>query len=94
MWLSALPASAEPQPAPSASDAEIVIEGRSTGDRYRIPEKLRPLTPADTPRAPALSDPRLACSNVGPYGCGTEVLPILTVRGDGSTQIGATPDGR
>lgn len=92
MWLAAIPAAAAP--VQREGEAEIIVEGRRTGDRYRIPEKLRPLPPTDTARAPAASDPRLACQGVGAYGCGTEVLPIVTVRGDGSVQVGATPDGR
>lgn len=90
--------SASPQPAaPSVknpADVEIIVEGRRTSDRYRLPADLRPIAPVDALNPPAAADPRLACHGVGAYGCGTQVLPIVTVRGDGSTQIGATPNDR
>lgn len=84
-------AGAEPPLAPDASGAEIIVEGRRTTDRYRLPEVLRPLASSDRYQPPAAADPRIACHNVGAFGCGTEVLPILTVRGDGSIQIGSDP---
>ena len=84
---------AQPQPAPpTAGDPEIIIEGRRAGERYRLPTDMRG-PPPEASRAPAAADARLACAGVGAYGCGTEVLPIVTVRGDGSVQIGA-PEGR
>ena len=76
---------------PQVEPGEIVIEGRALGERYRLPTDMRG-PPPETRRAPAAADPRLACNGIGAYGCGTEVLPIVTVRGDGSVQIGATPE--
>jgi dienelactone hydrolase len=94
MALAAPLVSAEPQPPPVANGAEIIVEGRGTPDRYRLPVETRTASPADAVRAPAAADPRMACHSVGAYGCGTDVLPILTFRSDGSTHIGATPEGR
>jgi hypothetical protein len=74
------------------SEREIVIEGRrSPSEKYRIPPALRTLPPERDHRADAF-DPRLGCRMVGPRGCGTPVLPIFTVTGDGKVRIGAAKE--
>ena len=90
LGLAAVVTGAEPLPAPAASGAEIIVEGRRTTDRYRIPIETRTSSPADAAPPPAAADPRIACHGVGAYGCGTDVLPLVTFRSDGSTQIGVT----
>ena len=92
-WIAAEGALAAQSVAPAPNE-EIIVEGRRTSERYRLPTELRPIATADLLKPPAAADPRLACHGVGAYGCGTEVLPIVTVRGDGSTQIGAEPEER
>jgi hypothetical protein len=74
------------------SEQEIVIEGRrSPSEKYRIPPALRTLPPERDHRADAF-DRRLACRMVGRRGCGTPLLPIFTVTGDGKVRIGAAKE--
>ena len=79
---------AAPQNASSIAHPEIVVEGRRKSERYRIPPELRTI-PREIERRTQAADPRLACRMVGPRGCGTPVMPIFTVTGDGKVRIGA-----
>ncbi|GAA4714130.1 hypothetical protein H9L13_04440 [Sphingomonas lutea] len=95
LWLVALsptPLAAQAAPQPPDPD-EIIVEGRRANERYRLPQDMRMALP-EASSAPRAFDPRLACQNVGPYSCGTDLVPIVTVRSDGSTQIGTGPDER
>ena len=81
-----------PTPQPEVStEAEIIVRGERLGDRYRIPVELR-TRPVETDRRVGAIDPKLACSNVGPFGCGTDTLPILTLRSGGDVTVGATKE--
>lgn len=90
LWINligmAAQAAAVPAPPDPPEQREIIVEGRRHQDRYRLPPELRTL-PAERDGRMAGSDPSLACHNVGPLGCGTKLMPILTVRG-GQTIIG------
>ncbi len=82
-------APAPPPPSDCSQAAgQIVVCGRRGSDKYRIAPQFRPQEerPADARRAAI--DPRLECRNVGPRGCGTELVPIITVAGDGSVRVG------
>lgn len=80
--------SAEPtRKSMSSAESPIVVEGRRSNERYRIPQELRTLPPEYDRHARA-SDPRLACRAVGPMGCGITPNRLLTVSGDGKVQFG------
>lgn len=78
------------EPANAKTPADIVVYGRRTDDRYRIPEELRNSPSAAPDRRASGIDPRLACQAVGPMGCGIKPLPIITVGSDGKVRIGAS----
>ena len=81
------------QSAPAQSiPPDIVIEGRRERERYRLPQ-AESRAPAARDGATAATDPRLACHNVGPLGCGTATVPIVTVGGDGVV-LGTPDEGR
>ena len=82
------PTESVPQNAGSIAHPEIVVEGRRKSERYRIPPELRTM-PREIERRTQAADPRLACRMVGPRGCGTPVMPIVTVTGDGKVRSGA-----
>jgi hypothetical protein len=70
---------------------EIIVRGQRS-ERYRIPPELRTL-PAERPeRWRKALNRDLGCQRVGPRGCGTPVLPIFTVTGDGKVRIGQKKD--
>ena len=92
----AQPASVEPpteQPDPAAAEErpsgdEIIVRGRRTTERYRIPPELRSQPTRSDHRVRAF-DPQMACHGVGPVGCGMKPLHIITVGADGEVRVGA-----
>ena len=67
---------------------EIVVTGRRNVDKYRLPPEFRNVKSETVHRRTGF-DPRLACREVGPRGCGIDPLPILKVSSDGAMQWGA-----
>jgi hypothetical protein len=67
---------------------EIVVHGRRS-DQHRIPLELRVLPPERSERWRKATNRDLSCQHVGPRGCGTPVMPIVTIGADGKVRIGA-----
>ena len=74
------------------TDVDPIIVRGNPSERYRIPEELRRMQPEKSERWRKQVDRDLGCQHVGPRSCGTPVMPIFTIKGDGSTQIGSKPD--
>ena len=72
---------------------EIVVHGRRS-DEYRIPEELRTLPAERSERWRKQVGGDLSCQHVGPRGCGTPLMPIFTVGGDGKVRIGQKDGGK
>ena len=60
---------------------EIVVCGRRNPDRYRIPPEQRQDGPTVSEERGSLLNPR--CAAPGPGGCGTKLIPLLTLTADG-----------
>jgi hypothetical protein len=75
------------------ADPEAIVVHGKRSEQYRIPEELRTLRPEKSERWRKLTNRDLSCQQVGPRGCGTPVLPIFTVGGDGKVRIGQKSDG-
>ena len=86
--------SAEPlkTPVTGAATDEIVIRGQRSSERYRIPPELRRLPTEKSERWRKEANRNFFCQRVGPRGCGTPVVPIFTVTGDGKVRIGEKKD--
>lgn len=86
-------ASAQPLSTPVAkSDQDEIIVRGQRSERYRIPPELRNLAPERSERWRKEANRDNFCRGVGPRGCGTPVVPIFTVTGDGKVRIGAKKD--
>lgn len=78
-------------PVTKPTEDEIVVRGQRN-ERYRIPPALRTLPAERSERWRQSVSRDLGCQHVGPRGCGTPVLPIFTVTGDGKVRIGQDKD--
>ena len=79
------------QSAKPGTEEPIIVEGNPS-ERFRIPEPLRRLPAERTERWRNQVNRDLGCQHVGPRGCGTPVVPIFTLKADGSTQVGSKPE--
>ena len=78
-------------PIAKSDQDEIIVRGQRS-ERYRIPQELRNLAPEKSERWRKEANRDNFCQRVGPRGCGTPVVPIFTVTGDGKVRIGAKKD--
>jgi hypothetical protein len=75
----------------AAEQEEIIVRGQRS-ERYRIPPELRTLPAERSERWRKSYGRDFGCQRVGPRGCGTPVVPIFTITGDGKVRIGQKKD--